>query len=90
MHVDAIPKPLNALLATIPLRGTVQYDCNFLPLFCYFPCYFIYVNVYFIFFPGFQVHLLKTESSTSKSNKESLGRKQIRNTTTIMCSSGPI
>jgi len=29
------------------------------------------------------VHLLKTENSTSKSNRESLATKQIRNTTTF-------
>ena len=36
---------------------------------------------YFVFF--FQVHLLKTENSTSKSNRESLATKQVRNTTTF-------
>ena len=31
----------------------------------------------------FQVHLLKTENSASKSNRESLATKQIRNITTF-------
>ena len=49
-------------------------------VFGYFPWYFIYVYFTLYFFPG---DLLKTENSTSKSNRESLATKQIRNTTTF-------
>ena len=75
MPVDAIPK---ALATPIRLRGTVQYGCSF---FGYFPWYFIYV--YLTLYVFFQVHLLKTENSISKSNRESWATKQIRNTTTF-------
>jgi len=74
VHVDAIPK---VLATPIPLRGTVQYGCSFLgiSLVILFRCILLYIF--------FQVHLLKTENSTSKSNRESLATKQIRNTTTF-------
>ena len=50
-------------------------------VFWLFPLVFYLCLFHFVFF--FQVHLLKTENSTSKSNRESLATKQIRNTTTF-------
>ena len=69
MPVDAIPK---ALATPIPLRGTVQYGCSFLVISLGILFMFILLC---IFFPG--------ENGTSKSNRESLATKQIRNTTTF-------
>ena len=45
-------------------------------VFWLFPLVFYLCLFYFVFV--FQVHLLKTENSTSKSNRESLATKQIR------------
>ena len=74
MPVDAIPK---ALATPIRLRGTVQYGCSFLVISLGILFMFILLCIFF------QVHLLKTENSISKSNRESLATKQIRNTTTF-------
>ena len=75
MPVDAIPK---ALATPIRLRGTVQYGCSFLVISLGILFMFILLCIFF-----FQVHLLKTENSISKSNRESWATKQIRNTTTF-------
>ena len=80
MPVDAIPK---ALATPIPLRGTVQYGCSFLVISLGILFMFISLCIFF------QVHLLKTENSTSKSNRESLATKADKKYHNI-CSSGPI